>query len=101
MTTTYDNGNEMNTLSPIEMIEWGGKERNKLPLRFIDHLMGNAHYTITVSITATKTIIKLDDFDGVNLKTLTLRHWHDGYLGIQIIGGGAYAITSCNQLIDL
>lgn len=86
----------MNHLDAIEIMEWGMNEKNKPVLSLIKHMMiGNDEgYSIQVAITQTKTIVTLMSYDGQAIKTLVLRHWLNGYAGVQIVGSGAFALIN-------
>lgn len=101
MTTTYEQGDTLNTLNALEVMEWGMKEKNQIIIRFIRHILADEEdFTVHVGIMATKTIVTLMDFDGSAIKKLVLRHWLSGYAGVQIVGGSAYAIIG-DELINL
>ena len=97
MNTTYDINNEaMIHLNAIDTMDWGMSNKNKVVLALIKHVMmeDTEDYVIRVAITQAKTIVHLMSYDGVTIKTLVLRHWLDTYAGVQVVGGGAYALIS-------
>ncbi len=96
MTTTYNTNSEAVThLDALEIMDWGVSPKNKPVLALIKHMMeASEGYTIHVSITQSKTIVTLMSYGGEAIKTLVLRHWLNSYAGVQVIGGGAFALIN-------